>query len=81
MFKFIYLIVLLTTAGCNLLKTYDQVSLMIGIQAPIYGQEINVGIKLDLKDQAINKQKEIQKDKLIQSYVNFLKWKRQKGDM
>lgn len=77
--KHLCLTLSLFAVSCGLLGTYDQVSLMAGIQLPIYGQEVNIGLKLDLKDQAINKLQENQKTLSIEAYNRYLDWK-MKGD-
>jgi hypothetical protein len=77
--KGLILIATLSLVSCGLLSTYDQVSLMVGIQIPLYGEQVNVGMKLDLKDQAINKLEEKQKIMSIDAYNSFLDWKMKQG--
>ena len=67
-----------TLVSCGLLGTYDNVDFMLGIQVPIYETNINFGLHMILKDQAISKIQEGQKTKLIESYIEVLKWKRNK---
>jgi hypothetical protein len=70
------LIVTLNMAtSCGLLGTYDNVELMIGLQVPVYETNINFGLHMILKDQAISKMKEDQKSKIVEAHAEILKWK------
>ena len=61
--------------SCGLLGTYDDVELMIGLQVPIYETNVNFGLRMILKDQAISKMKEDQKSRLVEAHAEILKWK------
>ena len=75
----ILLITLTSFVSCNLLSTYDQVELMVGITIPLYSEDINIGLNLKLKDQAINKMQESQKAHLVETYAKIITWKQQVG--
>jgi hypothetical protein len=72
-------ILLISLTSCGLLGTYDNVELMIGLQIPLYETNVNFGLHMILKDQAINKIQEGQKTKLIDAYTEILKWKQEKS--
>ena len=77
--KYLLILPIFLVISCGLLGTYDQVHLMVGVQIPLYGEQINIGMNLDLKDQAINKLQEKQKMMSIEAYNSFLDWKTKKG--
>jgi hypothetical protein len=77
--RYLLILPIFFVISCGLLGTYDQVSLVIGIQVPIYGEQINLGLKLDLKDQAINKLQEKEKTMSIEAYNSYLDWKMKQG--
>lgn len=70
------IITLNMVTSCGLLKTYDNVELMIGLQIPVYETNIDFGLHMILKDQAINKIQEGQKTSLVDAYIEILKKKR-----
>ena len=79
--KFIATILIVTlnmATSCGLLGTYDNVELMIGLQVPIYETNVNFGLHMILKDQAISKMKEDQRAKLVEAHAEILKWKKLK---
>jgi hypothetical protein len=72
----ILLIVTLNSlASCGLMGTYDNVELMIGLQVPVYETNVNFGLHMILKDQAINKIKEGERAKLVDAQIQILRWK------
>jgi len=73
------ILTLTSVTSCGLLGTYDNVELMIGLQIPFYETNVNFGLHMILKDQAINKIQEGQKSKLIDTYTEILKWKEEKS--
>jgi hypothetical protein len=48
---------------------------MVGLQVPVYETNVNFGLHMILKDQAINKMKEDQRAKLVEAHAEILKWK------
>lgn len=79
--KFVATLLIVTlnmAASCGLLGTYDNVELMVGLQIPVYETNVNFGLHMILKDQAINKMKEDQRAKLVDAHAQILKWKRLK---
>lgn len=76
--KFIATLLIVTlnmVTSCGLLGTYDNVELMVGLQVPIYETNVNFGLHMILKDQAISKIKENQRAKLVEAHAEILKWK------
>ena len=66
--------------SCGLLGSYDNVELMIGLEIPIYSTNVNFGLHMILKDQAINKIQEGSKSKMIETYLEIIKWKQEKAN-
>ncbi len=77
----ILIVTLNTLTSCGLLGTYDNVELMIGLQVPVYTTNINFGLHMILKDQAINKMKEEQRATLVDAHAQILKWKKETGNV
>ena len=72
-------ILLLSVTSCGLLGTYDNVELMVGLEVPVYTQTVRFGMHMILKDQAINKIQEGSKSKVIDTYLQIIKWKQEKS--